>query len=222
MRVMITFRLPSVLPVALLASSLLSDPIMPPRLDPGLAHAAPPASEPAPPRKWTLDLSKGTGSVSFDAIGRPSALKIHGKGEAPKGELSVEDGKLSGTCTFRLDTLDTGIGLRNKHMKERYLEVGKFPLAKLAFTSLPLPENAGSAGFSHDALPFKGVLSLHGVDKPVEGTAKVSRQGDAMALDARFGIKTTDFGIATPSFAGVTMAEDVTVEARITAPLQGK
>ena len=39
----------------------------------------------------------------------------------------------SGTLalTVRLDTLDTGIALRNKHMKETYLETDKFPEARL-------------------------------------------------------------------------------------------
>ena len=184
------------------------------------AHAATPApsTTAATSKKWIFDVNKGTGKVTFDAIGKPSALKIHGKGEAPKGELIVSSGKLGGAVTFQLDSLDTGIGLRNKHMKERYLEVSKYPEAKLTVTDLPVPDSISAENFSSDSLPFKGTLALHGVEKPVEGTAKVSRQGQSMSVETRIELKTNDFAIAVPSFAGVTMAENVTIQAQITAP----
>ena len=77
-----------------------------------------------------IDLSTTEGKVEFLAVGQPSALKIRGKlsDEKPiSGSLEVVDGSLSGTAKVKLDGFDTGIELRNRHMKEKYLETGKYP-----------------------------------------------------------------------------------------------
>src|SRR5262245_34322468 len=81
--------------------------------------------------KWTVDLSGGSGQVEFHAIGKPSAIKIHGKGEAPKGKITLDNGKIGGVITAHLASFDTGIQTRNEHMKNKYLGVQKYPEAKL-------------------------------------------------------------------------------------------
>src|ERR1700743_1526023 len=68
-----------------------------------------------------------TGTVTFLAVGKPSAIKINGTGEAAKGSLTLAaDNKASGVLTFNLKSLNTGIDLRDKHMKEKYLQVDQF------------------------------------------------------------------------------------------------
>src|SRR5262245_17940595 len=107
-----------------------------------LAMSAAPASfvmAAVPNSSWFTDLASSKGTVEFEAIGRPSALKIHGKGEAPKGKLTVKDSQVSGQVSFRLDSLQTGIALRDKHMKEKYLESEKFPEATLQITKIEPP-----------------------------------------------------------------------------------
>ena len=68
-------------------------------------------------------------------------------------------------------------------------------------------------------MPFQGVLSLHGIEKPVSGTVKAQRNGNQLNVAASFGLKVTDYGIAIPSFAGVTMAESVDIDVQFVAPL---
>lgn len=63
-----------------------------------------------------LKADKSKGQVVFEAVGKPSFLKIKGQGEGPEGEVSVAD-KVTGSFKFKMATLDTGIGLRNDHMK---------------------------------------------------------------------------------------------------------
>lgn len=169
-----------------------------------------------------LDFDKGSGAVTFDAIGRPSALKIHAKGDAPKGQLKVQDGKVTGFVSLKLDSLDTGINMRNEHMKKRYLETDKFPEAKLTITELILPANCTAPDFSADKLPFKGMLSLHGVDKAVTGTAKASRDGDDLSIEAHFSIVIEDYAIKLPTFAGITMASEVNCGVEAKAPFKAQ
>jgi polyisoprenoid-binding protein YceI len=175
---------------------------------------------PARADAWLLDLDQGSGAVTFDAIGKPSALKIHAKGNAPKGQLKVKDGKVSGVATLKLDSLDTGIKMRNEHMKKRYLETDKHPEAKLTLTELPIPAGYAAPDFSASDVPFKGTLSLHGVEKPIEGKAKLSRSGGDLSIDARFSLKIDDFAIKSPSFAGITMASDVNCAVEAKAPFK--
>ncbi len=184
-----------------------------------LACAAPKTAEAS---TYVLDADKSTGSISFDALGKPSMLKIHGQGEAPKGQIQIKNDKASGSLTFQLDTLATGIALRDEHMKKRYLEVEKFPNAKLTLSDFAVPSSYASADFKAQDVPFKGTLSLHGVEKPIEGVVSLERKDANLILNAKFPVKTADFGIKTPSFAGVTMGEDVRVEAKVDAPFSAR
>ena len=93
------------------------------------AHAAP-----AP--AYTLDLDQGKGKIEFRAIGRPSGLKVVGTGEAAKGKIEMAGNKASGVAVFNLESLVTGIEMRDEHMKKRYLETGKFPEAKLSISRI--------------------------------------------------------------------------------------
>ena len=164
----------------------------------------------AAPTKSSLNLDQGTGSTEFHATGHPSSIKIVGKGSAPHGKLTFTDLEISGESTFDLTSLDTGIEMRNKHMKEKYLEVQKFPQAKLSITHLvlaqPLAENQ-----TVDHVPFTGKLSLHGVEHPVTGTVHLDKKGNQISINAEFSLKIRDFSITEPSFAGISMADEVLI-----------
>ena len=170
-----------------------------------------------PAKKWIMNVDSG--AVEFNAIGRPSALKIHGKGSAPKGTLTVEGGAASGQLIFDLESLDTGIKMRNEHMKQKYLEVGKYSKATLTLTKIAVSPALFTETGKSEPVPFQGKLHLHGIEKPVTGTAKLERNGDQLSVDAQFGIKISDYGIVTPSFSGITMAEDVNVAVQLTTPV---
>ena len=166
----------------------------------------------------SLNLDLGTGSVEFHATGHPSAIKIVGKGTAPHGKMTFTSSNVAGEASFELASLDTGIETRNHHMKEKYLEVQKFPQAKLTILQLalagPLQENQ-----ILDQVPFSGKLSLHGVERPISGTARLEKKGNQVSVSAQFSLKIKDFGITEPAFAGISMADDVQIIVQSTAPL---
>jgi polyisoprenoid-binding protein YceI len=169
--------------------------------------------------KVSLKLDPTSGSVIFRATGRPSAIKIVGKGSQAKGEFTIVDGKkVTGSAAFDLNSLDTGITMRTNHMKERYLETKEHPEAKLTITEMELPkplfpEADGKITPTSEEAPFKGKLALHGQEHDVTGTAKLESKADKqVSLNAQFGLKIADYGIKEPSFAGVKMADDVQIE----------
>jgi polyisoprenoid-binding protein YceI len=141
----------------------------------------------AAPASFAVNLGAGAGKTEFLAFGHPSALKVVGKGSVPTGELTLDAKKITGSATFDIRTLDTGIDIRNEHMKKKYLEVEKYPNAVLKVTKLELPAAAGTGEFSATALPFSGTLSLHGVEGP--GPSKRSLERLAL-VDSRTSSKT--------------------------------
>ena len=115
-----------------------------------------------------------------------------------------------GSLTVNLRTLDTGIGLRNEHLRENYLEVGKgagFDTATLSEIDLngfnPHTEGKGS---------FTGVLSLHGVSKPVTGAVDIRQSGAGLRVKASFPLQLSDYSIRPPRYLGVGVKDIVQVE----------
>ena len=158
---------------------------------------------PAPklPNAKTFEQAEGT--VEWHAIGSPGFLKIDGKGGKVEGPVMMNaDGKITAHFTVDMTAFTTGMSLRDKHMRDKYLEVGKF---KDAFFDLdPWTLTA-------DSSQFKGKLTIKDVAKPVFGTA-VYREG---TLKAEMEIHLSDWPIGVPSHLGVTVAEDVTVNVTI-------
>ena len=180
------------------------------------------------PRATSIDLSKAKENVEFLAVGSPSAIKIRGKAKEENGEktlkgnLSLDGRNLTGTARIKLDTFDTGMELRNKHMKEKYLETQKFPEADLVITKLTLPESATGETFNAEGVPFTGDLTLHGVKKPVTGTSSVKRTASAIELAFEFSVPMESYGIETPSFMGIKVTKDVSINVQVEAPLEAK
>jgi hypothetical protein len=142
--------------------------------------------------------------VEFKTVGAPVKVEINGTSGAPcTGKFSLDGGAVkSSLFEMPLDKLDTGIELRNKHLRENYLKVSEFPKAAFKLTSA---DKAGEIATGGGEASFKGKMKLHGKVSDVEGTYKVS--GDnvniKMPLDLR------DYGVEAPSFMGVTVVDKI-------------
>ncbi len=153
------------------------------------------------------------GKVEFHAVGRPSMIKINGEGKGPAGQLTVNGSKVEGDLTFDMTSLTSGISMRDSHMKERYLEVQKFPEAKLHLTEVSLPAGWSFAKSELKDRPFKGDLTLHGVTKPVTGTFDVKPGTGGMAsATARFVAQIDQHGVEIPKYLGITVKNEVPIE----------
>lgn len=151
------------------------------------------------------------GQITFLAKGKPALISIKGEGEGAMAVLKEKDQILSGEFSFQLKSLKTGIELRDDHLKNKYLEVDKYPMATLKISELKLPENLDVR------FPFKGILNLHGVDQPIEGNASVTSDSKLQKISAEFKIKLSQFKIEIPSFQGITVAEEVQI--KVEAPV---
>jgi polyisoprenoid-binding protein YceI len=157
-------------------------------------------------------LSTQGGRVEILATGRPSFLKIAGVGSAPQGKLSVNATQVSGEIDFDLGSLDTGISKRDEHMKTKYLEIEKFPKARLTIQTVQLTPGWTLKNPELNESSFEGELTLHGVTHKVSGKFSLSQ---SRAVDAQFTVKLSDFKVEVPTFAGVTVADDVKIHVTI-------
>jgi polyisoprenoid-binding protein YceI len=135
------------------------------------------------------------------------------KTNALSGQLVVDPkkaGAIDGTLAVDLRTLQTGIGLRDNHMREGYLEVQKgdgFQAATLSRIQLDGIDPVLPVGKAN----FRGYLTLHGQEREVTGTADIRRSGSDLKVSASFPVKVSDFAIASPTYLGVGVRNEVTV-----------
>ena len=135
------------------------------------------------------------------------------RGDGLKGSLSLKAGKpaaFEGKIEMPLAGLDTGIGLRNEHMKDNYLEIGKGPDFSSAFlSSITLP--GANAATVTGKTAFSGDLQVHGVTRRVNGTAEIRRAGTSIHISAHLPVRLPEFAIPSPRYLGVGVRDEVQV-----------
>ena len=139
---------------------------------------------------------------SFDA--RTSALT--GTLTASAGRPSAFEGSLA----LDLRTVDTGIDLRNDHLREKYLEVDKGAgydqavLSDVVLQGLNVDAPGGKGSFT-------GSLMLHGVKKTVTGPVEIRQAGTGWRVRASFPVNLPDYNIDKPRYLGVGVKDTVQV-----------
>lgn len=108
-----------------------------------------------------------------------------------------------------LDTLDTGNNLRNHHLRERYVQTGKYPTATFKSVSVAAPSHAVAANQPFE-LSVAGDFTMHGVTRRITAPVRVivipesditrnSRgSGDWIHATTTFKLKLSEFGIDVP------------------------
>ncbi len=144
-------------------------------------------------------------SVTFQAAG-PAGMKIEGT----TSDLNVTDDGGNVVITVPLANVSTGISLRDRHMKEKYLEVPKYPAATLTIArgALKFPRDGEKA-----ASEVPGTLALHGQTRPVSVHYEATDAGATFDAHGSFHVNMNDFGISVPVYLGVTVKPDVDVRA---------
>jgi polyisoprenoid-binding protein YceI len=148
-------------------------------------------------------------AISFRALG-PAGMRVEGR----TNKMAVADDGANIVLTIPVTSLTTGIGLRDKHMHEKYLESAKFPEAEVtvARSSLHFPEDGKSVKAWAPA-----TLKLHGKTKPITLHYKVNRTGNSYDVSGNADVKVTDYDIELPSHLGVSVKPEVAVDIHFVA-----
>jgi hypothetical protein len=164
----------------------------------------------AQPGEWTVirgeiralcPLTVG-GTIEARSLGVAGSLNVIPGG--PRGAA------FAGNLRLDLSSIDTGISLRNQHLRETYLEVAKGPGFDVAVLSdLVLPETDPAR--PHGKARFSAQLLLHGIKKAVSGTAEISTLVNTARVEARFPLRLGDHSIPPPRYLGVGVKDEVQV-----------
>jgi polyisoprenoid-binding protein YceI len=131
-----------------------------------------------------------------------------------RGDVSVvpnSPSTVEGSLQVNLQSLETGIGLRDRHMLDNYLEVKKGPdYATATLEDIRIEKLDGKTA-------MKATLVLHGQRKEITGTAELKQQDGRMKVQAEFPVAVSDFQIPKPSYLGVGVKEVVQVKVSLTA-----
>lgn len=189
-----------------------------------LISAAPLLAEgPATARTYSIT-DDGKNYATFES--EATLETIHGTTTKVSGTITADPANVtasSATINVDLGALDTGISMRNEHMRgEKFLNTEKFPTATFKTVSVA---GAKSVAPNQPAeLQLTGDLTIHGVTKRITVPARVvlipendmtksSRgPGDWIHGTVTFPIKLTDYAITVPEKLMMKLANDVNVK----------
>ena len=109
---------------------------------------------------------------------------------------------------INLNALDTGIGLRNRHMRENYLEAKLFPTTWFKGSCVKVTAD----GENRWKVLVQGTMFIHGKErmKSIEGV--ITREGSRLRITSQFGVKLSDYGITIPSIMFYKIDETMQLE----------
>ena len=120
------------------------------------------------------------------------------------------------TLSVDMNSLDTGVGLRNREMRDRYLQTPKFPTATFQSKSVEAP--ASIAANAPADIRVAGDFMLHGVTKAMTIPVRVVVLPDGrIHATSQFAVHMPDFGINVPKNVLVTVNDEVPVRLDIWA-----
>lgn len=150
----------------------------------------------------------GNPSVSFDATGHPGMLDLTGK----TNQMTLEDQGDKLVFHVNMNTVSTGIDLRDEHMRSKYVQTDKYPEVVLTVpkSSITFPTEKGqSAKGTVDA-----IFTAHGMDEPVKVNWRIKRTKTGWSVKGDFEFDTSKHGIEIPSFLGVTVDPQMRAHAK--------
>ncbi len=180
----------------------------------------------AKPVTFIVKDESGRDNVSFTSDA-PIEL-IVGRTTKITGEVIIDDSldlkqdKPKVQFDVDLESIDTGIPLRNEHMKDNFLETKKFPKASF------IVSNVTSSDYKlKDAKPIelatKGDFTIHGITVKEDIPVKVTyfkesdfthnrfEHGDVIRIQSSFEVKLSDYKIKRPEAIFQKLADKVFV-----------
>ena len=157
-------------------------------------------------------------------VSRAASERFEGKTGKIEGKIVVNPDSLGDSITVHLEvdleSLDTGIGLRNKHMRENHLETKKYPKAVFDGARVLRPASAFGPG-KQTTFDVEGTFTLHGVSRRIKinVAATYSSARGRIAFQTVFPVALADYQISRPQFLWLKLADiqEVRVSAVATA-----
>ncbi|OGG54797.1 MAG: hypothetical protein A3F84_21800 [Candidatus Handelsmanbacteria bacterium RIFCSPLOWO2_12_FULL_64_10] len=143
------------------------------------------------------------------------------------GEIQVDPDNITASpkVSFEVDlaSIDTGIQLRNQHMREQYLNTAKYPKITFALDRVDKASQSKLAGGQVIDIDGVGTFTLHGVTRqePVHVRAtylkesadtRLKMPGNLLRVAASFNLKLSDYKIPIPQMVILKLDENIKVD----------
>ncbi len=186
----------------------------------------------AGPERFVLRGPDGTSEVRFHS--KAAVESFDGVTDQVRAFVDLDPDDLGAGVRFRVEvdlaSLDTGIGLRNRHMRENHLHTDRYPVAvfegrwPVADTDSTVADPPALALASTPMeLEVSGTLTLHGVSRQRTVPVRVTRLDDhSLKIESSFEIVLAEHGIPRPKFLFMKLAESQAVHVRLIVRPQGE
>ncbi|MFD2036121.1 YceI family protein [Belliella marina] len=155
---------------------------------------------------------------AFAQVYKTESGKAEFLSKAPLNEFTGKSSNLNGLIDLEenvldffidLNTLKTGIGLRDRHMRENYLETKKYPFAEFVGK---IKENVAIKTGESKAVTAIGTFKIHGKEKEITVPGKLTAVSpNELKLEATFKILLSDYNIDIPKVVFYELAEEQTI-----------
>jgi polyisoprenoid-binding protein YceI len=160
---------------------------------------------------WTPVEVRG-GTATFEANTSISAISVHGKSNQLTGTARLREGS-DGLALEGLDamlpvqSLNTGMGLRDEHMRRYVFTTPDGKVPDLHFTSQKAA--CTQAGTGRATCTLEGAMTIRGNERPFKMQLAVTKAGPSFRAAGDTVVKLSTWGIERPSQFGVTTEDDV-------------
>ena len=185
------------------------------------------AANPCNPCAAKMHFTIGDDRNVFDFESKAPLETIIGRTNKVTGQVSVNPMDISSgaMAKFEVDlaSITTGIGLRDQHMREGYLETDKYPTATLTLDKLTKVSQNKLEDMQTVRVDADATLELHGVKrravlkglkltffKESEDT-KALLPGNLLRIEGGFTVKLGDHNIKRPQVAFLKVSEDIKI-----------
>lgn len=138
--------------------------------------------------------------------------RIDGYSLLPEGAFKQDTDYKASELYFEVDlaSLDTGIGLRNRHMRENYLHTDKFPYATYSGRVMSVTRGQGDIY----RVVSEGQMNIHGVSRALKVEGTFTEHGDRLVVECAFEVNLEDYDIEVPSLMFLKINEIIELDLR--------
>jgi len=148
-------------------------------------------------------------------ISKASMESFEGKTNKLEGTIDVNPANLGDSIAVHLEvdlaSLDTGLPMRNRHMRENHLETAKYPKAIFDGAAVRGPAAAALEPGKAKTFDVEGTFTLHGVSRRlrinISATYTPQPKGDRISFQTTFPVLLADYEISRPQFLFLKLAE---------------
>lgn len=167
------------------------------------------------------------GSNFVEFVSKAPVETVTGKTQQITGRIDADPSALGDSIEVVIEvdlaSLDTGIGLRNRHMRENHLHTDRYPKAvfrggRISGASHQTVETGRATTFR-----IAGDFELHGVRRRIEAPVEATLRPDgSLRAVVRFEVRLPDYDIPRPQFLVMRLDELQRITLDVTARAAAK